>query len=106
MAASVAIIEGQTAPLDWLLKANGTAQNLAGMTVEAVLKTVGGKPVQTAGDVQQFNSTAGIVRLDPDEVDFRAYRSPYTLSFKVTDPAGKIAYLPSTGPVIIVVRKP
>lgn len=99
------LIEGQTAPLDWILKANGVAQPLQDMTVEAVLKTNGGKAVNTVGDIV-FASSAGIVRLDPDAVDFRAFRSPYTLTFKVTDLAGKIAFFPSGGPVTIVVRKP
>jgi hypothetical protein len=103
--ANVTIVEGQTATLDWLLKANGMPQNLSDMTVEAVIKTSGGKEVSATGDIT-FTSSSGIVRLAPDAVDFRSYRSPYTLRFRVTDLAGKIAYFPSGDPVVIAVRKP
>jgi len=100
------IIEGQTAPLDWLLKANGSPQNLDTMTVEAVLKSSRGTIVSTTDDVAIFSTTGGIVRLNPDAVDFRSYRSPYYLRFRVTDVAGKAAYFPSGDPIVLLVRKP
>jgi len=100
------VVEGQTAPLDWLLKANGSPQNLTDMTVTAVLKTAAGKIVATSDDVNVIGTTGGLVRLSPDAVDFRSYRSPYTLRFRVEDVDGKVAYFPSGDPAVIIVRKP
>lgn len=104
--AAVNIVEGQTAPLDWLLRANAVPQNLTDMTVTAVLKTAAGKVVSTTDDVTVYGTTGGLVRLNPDAVDFRAYRSPYTLRFRVEDVDGKVAYFPSGEPITIMVRKP
>jgi hypothetical protein len=99
------IVEGQTAPLEWILKANGVPQNLVDMTVTAVLKSAAGKVVSTTDDVVVFGSSSGLVRLNPDAVDFRSYRSPYTLRFRVEDVDGKAAFFPSGEPVIIIVWK-
>lgn len=99
-------MEGWTAPLDWVLKTNGMPQDVRDMTVEAVIKTAGGVRISTTDDVVVTLSTGGLVRLNADQVDFRAYRSPYTLRFLVTDVGGKIAYFPSGEPITIRVRKP
>ena len=56
--AELKLVEGHTGVIDEILKANGAAVNLTGMTVELVLQTAGGTYVETATDVTVPTPTA------------------------------------------------
>jgi hypothetical protein len=92
---SIEIIEGWTGPIDFALKADGSAVDLNGITVTLLLKGNDGLAVDTTGDISILDSTAGTVRYLPDAADLTAAKSPYKARFKLVDGTGAIAYCPS-----------
>jgi hypothetical protein len=100
----VGIVEGWTGAMDFQLFADGTAQNLTGMTVVAVGYNRIKQAVTLTGDVSVLTATDGLVRLNPDTGDFVEADSPYELRFKVTD-AGTDVFFPSDEPISVKVRR-
>ena len=95
MSGDFEIVEGWTGDLDFQLNADGSPQNLTGMTVELILKKSDGEPIDTAGDVSVFDAVEGKVRYSPDPAELQSGASPLTVRWKVTDGVGKIVYWPS-----------
>ena len=100
----VGIVEGWTGNIDFRLLADGSAQNLTGMTVVAVGYDRLRNAVTLIGDVTVLSATGGTVRLQPDANDFIEAASPYELRFKVTD-GGLDTFFPSEEPILVTVRK-
>lgn len=101
---TVDLVEGWSGAVDFRLLADGSSQNLAGLTVTGQGYDRLGVPVTLTGDVSISSATSGLVRLLPDTDDFTANRSPYELRFKATDGSG-IVFFPSAEPIIICVRR-
>lgn len=100
----IGIVEGWTGAIDFRLLADGTAQNLTGMTVAAVAYDRSRNTVTLTGDCTVQSSTGGLVRLTPDSGDFLESGSPYDLRFKVTD-GGLDVFFPNEEPISVTVRK-
>jgi hypothetical protein len=92
MTSLVDITEGWTSALDFQLLLNGAAFDATGMTLASVVRDREGKlvTVSTAWGTQ----ATSLARLSPVVTDFVAAQGPYSLRFRVTDGAGKIAYFP------------
>lgn len=100
----IGIVEGWTGNMDFRLLADGSPQNLTGMTVAAVGYDRLKASVAFSGDVSILSATGGTVRLTPDTGDFLESGSPYELRFKVTD-AGLDVFFPSEEPISVTVRR-
>jgi baseplate upper protein BppU len=94
---TVELVEGWTGDLDFVLKANGVALDLTGMTVELILRKPDGTTIDTAGDTSVPDPAAGKVRYAPDSADLVAANSPLMARWKVTN-AGKVVYFPAGSP--------
>jgi len=92
---SLEIVAGWTGPVDFALKADGAAINLAGITVTLLLSGSDGVTVDTTGDVTILSEPGGTVRYLPDAADLSAALSPYKARFKLVDGTGAIVYVPS-----------
>jgi hypothetical protein len=90
--------------MDFRLLSDGSAQNLTGMTVEAVGYNRLNAAVTLTGDLSILSATGGTVRLTPDTGDFLEAESPYELRFKVTD-GGLHVFYPSDEPISVIVRR-
>ena len=93
--AELKLVEGHTGVIDEILKANGAAVNLTGMTVELVLQTADGAFVDTATDVTVETPAEGVVRYTPDAADLLATDTPHVARWKVTDGNGHVVFFPS-----------
>jgi len=91
----IEVVEGWSGPIDLQLKADGTAVNLTGATVELLLRGADGQLVGSSGNVTIIGSTDGRIRYLPDVGDLVARRSPYRARLKVTDTATRIVFFPS-----------
>ena len=90
--ATLQITAGWTEPLDFQLMKSDAPINLAGYTVELVLKSSSGASDTTA-DVSIVDSSTGTVRYTPDPADLAV--GQYTARFKVTAPDGSVSYFPN-----------
>jgi hypothetical protein len=100
----VGIVEGWTGNMDFRLLADGSTQNLTGMTVNAVGYNRLKAAVTLTGDLSILSATGGTVRFTPDTGDFLEAESPYELRFKVTD-GGLHVFFPSDEPISVIVRR-
>lgn len=98
------ITEGWTSPLDFQLQLNGAVFDATGMTVQAVIADKDRAPVTIATAWQAI--TTSVVRLSPGATDFKAANAPYSVHFKVTDGAGKVAFFPQGIAAHIAVYQP
>jgi hypothetical protein len=89
------LVEGWTGDIDLQLLAGGTPVNLAGMTIEMVLKDKNGVAVDAAGDVVILDPATGYIRVSLDPADLVAAATPHSVHFKVTDSGGKSVFFPS-----------
>lgn len=97
--------EGETARITLPLLEDRVALNGTGFTVsDLVIRGNDGVAVDTATDFGWVSAAAGTVYYDPDADDFVETRSPYLVTVKLTDGAGKVRYYPSGAPAEIVVR--
>jgi len=100
-------VEGWTAPIEYTLKhqdpATGATETFdaSGMTPSLVLRDKNGIAIAFTGTVEWADDSVSKIRFNPAATDLVATKSPYTLHWKVTDGAGKIAYYPQ-GPAIKV----
>lgn len=93
---SVEIVAGWTGPLDFALKADGEAINLAGITVTLTLTGNDAVAVDTTGHVSILTAADGTVRYIPHlATDLVASKSPYKARWKLVDGTGAIVYVPS-----------
>ena len=108
MAKLLDIVEGWTGELGpFTLKADGTAVDLTGMTVELILKDRSGTVVTTSGDTRVHGTpTTGQVYYQPDAADMTSAASPYSVHWKVTDGSGYVVFFPNSAADTIVVFKP
>lgn len=108
MAKLLDIVEGWTGEIGpFTLKADGTAVDLTGMTVELVLKDRSGTAVTTSGDTRVHGTpTTGQVYYQPDAADMTSAASPYSVHWKVTDGSGYVVFFPNSAADTIVVFKP
>jgi hypothetical protein len=108
MAKLLDIVEGWTGELGpFTLKADGTAVDLTGMTVELILKDLSGTVVTTSGDTRVHGTpTTGQVYYQPDAADMTSAASPYSVHWKVTDGSGYVVFFPNSAADTIVVFKP
>lgn len=100
------LVEGWTGVLDFILKADGVAVDLTGMTVELLLYKADGTQVDTTSDLTVTDAAAGTVRYSPDGADLLASETPHRSRFKVTDGSGKIVYFPNGAMDRWLVRSP
>lgn len=93
---AISLVTGWTSPIDYILKADGTAVNLTGMTVAIQVYGRSGNTLSVSGAVEVTSPTTGAVRFTPASSDISRSRSLcYEVRFKVTDSNGKIAYFPN-----------
>ena len=89
------LVEGWTVPIDYVVKADGTAVNLATHTAIAIqAKDKHGVAITLAGAVSFYNRSSGVVRYSPTASDFDANHSPYYVRFKIADSDDKYAFFP------------
>ena len=112
------VVEGWTAELDpFRLWVDDQPLDLTGMTVDLILKDSTGAPVaiddaQIRKDSDQTWNPAtqaggrGQVYFGPTAGQLLNAKSPYTMHWKVTDGAGKVAYWPNSGADLLTVYKP
>ncbi len=89
-------VEG-TARRVFQLTDNDVPADLAGATVELVLKTRAGVSIDTVGDVEVVEEAAAQVGYNPDAGDMTVANSPLSARFKVTK-GGKVAFYPNGTP--------
>lgn len=94
------ITEGWTEELPaFTLLANGVPQDLTGMTVALVLRDGNGALVTIAGTTRvDASPSTGKVYYAPASTDLSAARSAYSVHWRVTDGAGKVAFFPNGTP--------
>jgi len=102
----VHVVEGWTERIRCQLVADGSAQNLTGMTVALQAYSRTGTALTLTGTAGIVTAADGEVYFDPAAADLKATNSPMLVRWKVTDGSGKIAYFPSKGPDQWVVRLP
>jgi len=93
------VVEGWTKTLEYELRGDGAPVAITGQTVELLLTDKDSQTVSTTGKVvnQDDGSSAnkGFVGYNPASGDLLAVKSPYSMRWKLTDLAGKIAFWPS-----------
>lgn len=103
-------VEGWTAPIEYTLEHKDphtgavATFNASGMTPSLVLKDKNGNVITFTGTVEWAVEATSKIRFNPAATDFVASKSPYTLHWKVTDGAGKIAYYPQGPPIKVKVH--
>lgn len=105
----LSIVEGWSGALPFTLKADGTAVDLTGLTVQIVLKSADGTVVKnTSSGITVTASTAGQVEYLPSTSSgdlFLASQTPYKIRFKVTDATPKTVYFPNDEEDLIEVNR-
>jgi hypothetical protein len=92
MAVLTEVVEGWSAALPFVLKADGTAVDLSGLTVTGEIHDRFRVAVLTSDTVSVTSSTGGYVAWTPNSSDLSAARSPYSVRFKVADPTSAVVY--------------
>jgi hypothetical protein len=96
--------QGWTAAIEHTLEHDGVTFNASGMTPSLVLKDKDGTVVVFTGTVEWAAAATSRIRFNPAATDLLAANSPYTLHWKVTDAAAKIAYYPQGAPITLKVH--
>jgi hypothetical protein len=91
------LVEGWTAPLDFVLKADGVAVNLTGQDVTLVLNTAAGVAIDTSADVQVVEAASGRVRYTPAVGAIRNADGPLKARWRVSD-GGAVVFFPAGVP--------
>lgn len=92
---AISLVEGQTAPVDYQLLADGEAYNLGGCTVSLSAFLLGGTAKTFTGTVSTLDSATGKVRFLPDATDLLAAETGMRIRFKVVRADTKVEYFPS-----------
>lgn len=100
------LVEGQTDPIDCILKADGVALNLTGITVAILAYDRGNTLLALTGTVSVPSAATGQVRFSPTSTDLLNTNSPMKVRWKLTDGAGKIRFIPNADADKWTVRKP
>jgi len=89
------LVEGWTVPIDYVVKADGTAVNLNTHTAIGIqAKDAYGETIVLAGTAAFQDRPNGVVRYSPTASDFDANHSPYYVRFKIADSDDKYAFFP------------
>lgn len=99
-------VEGETASRDFILKEDGVAFDLTGLTVTLNVYDRASVVVDTTGDLAVVTPSAGRVRYTPDATDLVAAKSDLRVRFKVVDALGGIGYFPRGETMVWRVRTP
>lgn len=99
------VVEGQTAPVDYQLFADGAAYNLTGCTVSLVAYKIGGTTKTFVGTAAVLSAAQGTVRFSPDVADLLAIDQGYYVRFRVVRADGKVEFFPTGVPESWVVQK-
>lgn len=102
---SLFLVEGQTAPVDYKLLADGVAYDLSGCTVATIARTSAGAAKTLAGTTAVLVAASGTVRFSPDAADFVAADFTLQVRFKVTRADSKIEFFPTGQPESWVIQK-
>lgn len=102
---SLFLVEGQTAPVDYKLLADGAAYDLTGCTVTTIARTNAGAAKTLAGSTTVLVAASGTVRFSPDAADFVASDFMLRVRFKVTRADSKIEFFPTGEPESWVIQK-
>lgn len=102
---SLFVVEGQTAPVDYKLLADGVAYDLTGCTVETVARTSSGAVKTLTGSTAVLVAASGTVRFSPGAADFVASDFLLRVRFKVTRADSKIEFFPTGEPESWVIQK-
>lgn len=90
------LVEGWTDPIDCIIKADGVALSLTGITVAIVASDKNGSSVTMPGTVSVTDAAAGKVRYAPSAAtDLLNSRSPMNIRWRLTDGSGKIRFVPN-----------
>jgi len=85
---------GWTERIKYDLAHDGEALVLTGLTIGLRVYDCNGNPVTFAGTVGIANATEGTAYFDPAPTDLKSSESPYSVTWSVTDGAGKVAFFP------------
>lgn len=99
------LVEGQTAPVDYRLLADGVAYDLTGCTVTTIARTHAGMLKTLAGSTVVLVAASGTVRFSPDAGDLVATDFMLHVRFKVTRADSKIEFFPTRDPESWVIQK-
>lgn len=100
------LVEGWTDPVDCILKADGVALNLTGITVAMLAYDRANTLLTLTGTVSVPSAATGQVRFTPAATDLLNANSPMKVRWKLTDGAGKVRFIPNADADKWTVRKP
>ena len=92
---SLFVVEGQTAPIDCALYADGVVYSLVGCTVTTIATLLSGGAKTLAGTTSVTDAAAGKVRFSPDAADFLSAEFGYKIRFRVVRADSKIEFWPT-----------
>jgi hypothetical protein len=95
------LTEGCTAAIEYQLLHNNAPWNASLATAGAVLKDKNGAEVDLAGKVAWTTPTVSKIKYSPAATDLLASKSPYTLHWKITDQASKVAFYPQGAAILV-----
>ncbi len=93
--------EGWTAAIEYDLSHDHRTFDASGMTPSLVLKDKDGNVVQVQGIIDWANAAESRIRFNPAATDLVVSKAPYTLHWKVTDAAEKVAFYPQGTPILV-----
>jgi hypothetical protein len=100
---TIDLVEGWSAPLDFLLTVDGAPSDLTGLTLRGQAFNRLKNAVVLTSNVVTASATGGKVRLTPDTSDFLMAGSPYELRFYATQNGNE--YWPSQEAIQVLVRR-
>ncbi len=97
--------EGWTERIKYDLTHDGAPLVLTGLTLALVAYDRNRNKKVFSGTVGTADANAGTVYFDPASSDLKASESPYSISWSVTDGAGKTAFFPRESDLIWAVKR-
>lgn len=99
------LVSGWTEDIDYIMKTDGSALDLSGMTVAIVARKTNGTEITLSGTLTVTDATNGIVRFAPAAGDILlATATEYRVRWKVTDATSKVSYFPNADAERWVIR--
>lgn len=102
---SLYLVEGWTGGIDYTLKADDTAYDLTGCSVQIVAYDKNNTLLTLTGSMSIVSAVAGSVRFSPGAGDILASNSKMHVRFKVTRSDSKIVFFPNGEPEEWIINK-
>lgn len=102
---SIFVVQGQTAPIDYQILADGSVYSLVGSTVTIDALKQNGSATTWTGSVSVTDAAQGKVRFSPEAADLVEADHVYHVRFRVVRSDGKVEYFPTGERELWVVQK-